>query len=180
MNAIRQNLVPASPETAQWGYFDATREPVLEINSGEQVRINTVSGVPAVTPETGYTVLPEHREIHEKTERRQTPGHILTGPVYINGAAPGDSLEIRILDIELAFDWGWNAIRPTGGTIPEDFPEERLMHIGLDKARNVGRMPWGQEVELAPFFGVMGVAPPKERGSVTSIIPGDFGGNLDL
>ena len=91
MNAIGQNLVPASPETAQWGYFDATREPVLEINSGEQVRINTVSGVPAVTPETGYTVLPEHREIHEKTERRQTPGHILTGPVYINGAAPGDS-----------------------------------------------------------------------------------------
>ena len=54
------------------------------------------------------------------------------------------------------------------------------MHIGLDKARNVGQMPWGQEVELAPFFGVMGVAPPKERGSVTSIIPGDFGGNLDL
>ena len=92
MNAIGQNLVPGLPETAQWGYFDATREPVLEINSGEQVRINTVSGVPAVTPESGYTVLPEHREIHEKTERRQTPGHILTGPVYINGAAPGDSL----------------------------------------------------------------------------------------
>ena len=180
MNAIRQYVVPASPETAQWGYFDALRKPVLVINSGDQVWINTVSGVPAVTPENGYTVLPEHRAIHEKTERRQTPGHILTGPVYVNGAELGDTLEIRILDIELACDWGWNAIRPNGGTIPEDFPEERLMHIGLDKGRNIGKMPWGQEVELAPFFGVMGVAPPKERGSVTSIIPGDFGGNLDL
>ena len=172
------HFVPASPENAQWGYFDATRDPIHEIASGDTVTIHTVSGVPAVTPETGYNVLPEHREIHEKTERRQTPGHILTGPVAVKGAMPGDTLEIRILDIELGCDWGWNAIRPTGGTIPEDFPEERLMHIGLDKARNVGLMPWGQEVALAPFFGVMGVAPPLERGSVTSIIPGDFGGNL--
>ena len=175
-----KHFVAASSMNAQWGYFDATRPPIHEITSGDTVTINTVSGVPAVTPETGYTVMPEHREIHANTERRQTPGHILTGPVAIKGAMPGDTLEIRILEIELACDWGWNAIRPTGGTIPEDFPEERLMHIGLDKARSVGLMPWGQEVPLAPFFGVMGVAPPVERGSVTSIIPGDFGGNLDL
>ena len=90
MKAIGQNLVPASPETAQWGYFVPHANQCSK-SIREQVRINTVSGVPAVTPETGYTVLPEHREIHEKTERRQTPGHILTGPVYINGAAPGDS-----------------------------------------------------------------------------------------
>ena len=174
------HFVPASPENAQWGYFDAARDPIHEIASGDIVTINTVSGVPAVTPKTGFTVLAEHREIHEKTERRQTPGHILTGPVAIKGALPGDTLEIRILNIELSCDWGWNAIRPTGGTIPEDFPEDRLMHIRLDKTRNVGHMPWGQEISLAPFFGVMGVAPPPEHGSVTSIIPGDFGGNLDL
>ena len=163
------HFVPASPKNAQWGYFDATRDPIHEIASGDTVTIHTVSGVPAVTPETGYNVLPEHREIHEKTERRQTPGHILTGPVAVKGAMPGDTLDSRILDIELGCDWGWNAIRPTGGTIPEDFPEERLMHIGLDKARNVGLMPRGQEVALAPFFGVMGVAPPLEQGSVTSV-----------
>ena len=176
----RETIVPATPETVHWGYFEAVRKPVLEIGSGERVTIRTVSGAPAVTPSSGYTVLPEHREIHAKVERRQTPGHILTGPVAVRGARPGDALEIRILDVALGCDWGWNAIRPTGGTIPEDFPEERLIHIGLDAARQTGRMPWGQEVPLAPFFGVMGVAPAPEKGTVTSIVPGAFGGNLDL
>lgn len=180
MESQREHLIPATPETVHWGYFEAVRPPVHEIVSGERVSFRTVSGAPAVTPDSGYTVLPEHREIHARVERRQTPGHILTGPVAVRGAMPGDALEIRILEVALACDWGWNAIRPTGGTIPEDFPEERLIHIGLDAGRKVGIMPWGQEVPLAPFFGVMGVAPAPEKGTVTSIIPGAFGGNLDL
>ena len=97
-----KHFVAASSANAQWGYFDATRDPIQEISSGDTVTINTVSGVPAVTPENGYTVMPEHRESPSNTERRQTPGHILTGPVAIKGAMPGDTLEIRILDIELA------------------------------------------------------------------------------
>ncbi len=176
-----ENIVPVTPETVHWGYFEAARPPVLEVDSGTRVTINTISGVPAVMPEDETFVVPEaQRAVHEKIERRMIPGHLLTGPVAVRGAEPGDTLEIRILDIELATNWGWNAIRPESGTLPEDFPEQHLIHIGLERNRNVGVMPWGQEVSLAPFFGVMGVAPPPARGTITSIVPGDFGGNLDL
>ena len=177
---MAQHLVEAGPDTVHWGYFEAAREPVIEIASGDRVTIKTVSGAPAVVPDAGFTVLPEHREIHERVERRMLPGHILTGPVAVRGAEPGHVLEVRILEVELGCDWGWNAIRPDGGTLPEDFTEDRLIHIALDADRMTGAMPWGQEVPLAPFFGVMGVAPPAERGTLTSIVPGDFGGNLDL
>ena len=89
-------VVPAAPENTQWGYFEAVRPPVLAVESGARVRIETVSGAPAVTPESGYTVLAAQRAIHEQVERRQTPGHILTGPVAVKGAMPGDVLEIRL------------------------------------------------------------------------------------
>ncbi|MDP6871994.1 MAG: acetamidase/formamidase family protein [Alphaproteobacteria bacterium] len=176
------HIVDARPDNIHWGYFEAERPAVAEIDSGDQVTIRTYSGAPNVTPEDGgpFTVAPEQRAIHEQVNRRQIPGHILTGPVAVKGAMPGMVLEIRILDIELAADWGWNIIRPGAGALPDDFTEEHLFHIGLDKERQVGTLPWGQEVPLAPFFGVMGVAPPADRGTITSIIPGDFGGNLDL
>src|SRR6185369_10954080 len=65
------------------------------------------------------------------------------------------------------------------GTLQDDFHELRLMHIPLDAERNVGRLPWGLELPLAPFFGIMGVAPPKAWGRITSIVPRAHGGNLD-
>ena len=176
------NVVDARPDNIHWGYFEAERPAVAEVNSGDQVTIRTYSGAPNVTPDDGepFEVAAEQRAIHDQVTRRQVPGHILTGPVAVKGAMPGMVLEVRILDIELAADWGWNIIRPGAGALPDDFSEERLFHIGLDKVCQVGKLPWGQEIPLAPFFGVMGVAPPPERGTITSIIPGDFGGNLDL
>jgi acetamidase/formamidase len=176
------NVVDARPDNIHWGYFEAARPAVTEINSGEQVTIRTYSGAPNVTPDDDgpFVVAAEQRAIHDQVTRRQVPGHILTGPVAVKGAKPGMVLEVRILDIELAADWGWNIIRPGAGALPDDFTEEHLFHIGLDKARQVGTLPWGQEVPLAPFFGVMGVSPPEDRGTLTSIIPSDFGGNLDL
>ena len=172
--------VKASPETVHWGYFDCTLPPVATVRPGERVRIETVSGGADVTPGTGFTVLPEHREIQRTVTRRMLPGHILTGPVAVEGARPGDVLEVRIHEVDLRCDWGWNAIRPLGGTLPEDFPDTRLLHIPLDAAANVARLPWGMELPLAPFFGVMGVAPPAAWGVQSSIVPRAFGGNLDL
>ena len=106
-------------------------------------------------------------------------GHIVTGPIAIAGAEPGDMLEIRIEKIEPGADWGYNMIRPLAGTLPEDFHETVLSHIPVDRARGVCPLPWGTELALAPFFGVMGVAPPPAFGTIASKEPRIHGGNLD-
>src|ERR1700761_1849534 len=117
-------------------------------------------------------------DVHAKSER-MLPGHILTGPIAVRGAEPGDVLEVDIIDVKLRQDWGWNIIRPLVGPLPDDFPEGRLINIPLDQKRMIGHMPWGLELPLAPFFGVMGVAPPKGWGRITSVAPQATGGNLD-
>ena len=168
----------ASAETCHWGFFDATRKPSLTIDSGDRVTIDTLTGAPEVVPKAGFYVPPELADVHARAERFGG-AHILTGPVAIRGAKPGDVLEVRILDVKLRQDWGFNVIRPLAGTLQDDFHETRLMHIPLDRERNVGRLPWGLELPLAPFFGVMGVAPPPAWGRITSIVPRAHGGNLD-
>ena len=171
--------IDASPETVHWAFFDAALSPVATIDSGDTLTLNTVSGGPDILPDNSFEILPEHLEIHDNV----TPGgagHIMTGPVAIRGATPGDMLEVRILDVSLRTDWGWNRIRPLSGTLPEDFPTLTLNHLRLDREKMVGQMPWGVELPLSPFFGVMGVAPPPEWGRITSIIPRAHGGNLDI
>ena len=171
--------INASPETVHWAFFDAALSPVATIDSGDTLTLNTVSGGPDILPDNSFEILPEHLEIHDNV----TPGgagHIMTGPVAIRGATPGDMLEVRILDVSLRTDWGWNRIRPLSGTLPEDFPTLTLNHLRLDREKMVGQMPWGVELPLSPFFGVMGVAPPPEWGRITSIIPRAHGGNLDI
>jgi acetamidase/formamidase len=169
----------ASPETCHWGFFDARLPPVLTIRSGDEITIDTLSGAPEVLPPDGrFHVPPEIRDVHARSER-MVPGHILTGPVAIEGAEPGDVLEVRILDVQLRQDWGYTLFRPLMGTLPDDFPEMRMVHIPLDRERMVGQPPWGVELPLSPFFGVMGVAPPPAWGRITSLIPRAMGGNLD-
>ena len=171
--------VDAGPNTVHWAFFDAALPPVATVDSGDTVTLHTVSGGPDILPGEEFEILPEHREIHDKVEPGGA-GHILTGPVAVRGAAPGDMLEVRIQDVSLRVDWGWNRIRPLAGTLPEDFPTMTLAHLRLDRKRMVGHMPWGVELPLSPFFGVMGVAPPPEWGRITSIIPRAHGGNLDI
>ncbi|MBV9243373.1 MAG: acetamidase/formamidase family protein [Methylobacteriaceae bacterium] len=175
---MHQHHLPASPATCHWGFFDAALAPVLTIDSGDQVTVETVSGGPEQLPPAGFKVPPALLDIHARSERT-VPGHILTGPIAVRGAEPDDVLEVRVLDVALGQDWGFNFNRPLSGTLPNDFPTFHMMHIGLDAARNVGRLPWGLDLPLRPFFGVMGVAPPPEWGRLTSLIPRAFGGNLD-
>ena len=168
-----------SVQNCHWGFFDATHAPVLNVASGDRVTIETVSGSPAQIPRSGFHVPPELLEIHAANPGYPIGPHILTGPVAVEGAKAGQVLEIRILEIELRQDWGYNVIRPLAGTLPDDFSETRILHIPLDTERKVGRLPWGLELQLAPFYGILAVAPPKSWGRITSIVPRAHGGNLD-
>jgi acetamidase/formamidase len=171
----------ASPATVHWGFFDAKLPPQLTIDSGDTVTISTVSGTPGHLPKasSGLTVPPELQAIHDKVQARLGGPHILTGPVAVRGAKAGQVLEVRIKAVELYQDWGFNIVRPLSGALPDDFKEFRLIHIPLDKTRMIGKMPWGLELELKPFFGIMGVAPPPTWGMINSPPPRRNGGNID-
>ena len=171
----------ARPDTVRLGVFDARIPPVLTIASGDTVRVQCVSGRPEVLPpaESGMVVPEALAAILRSVAGQRIPGHIVTGPIAVAGAAPGDALEVRVEAIEPGANWGYNAIAPLMGTLPEDFPERVLMHIAVDRERGVCRLPWGTELTLAPFFGVMGVAPPPAFGTIMSKEPRIHGGNMD-
>jgi acetamidase/formamidase len=170
----------ATPETTRIGVFNASFPPVLTIAPGDTVEVQCISGRPSVMPpENSGFVVPPALQAVIAANREPWLGHIMTGPIAIAGAEPGDTLEVRIDRIEPGADWGYNIIRPLAGTIPEDFHETHLMHIPVDRDRMVCRLPWGTELALAPFFGVMGVAPPPAFETITSIAPRIHGGNLD-
>ena len=172
--------VEAGPDTVHWGYFSAGLKPVLTIDSGERVTMSSVSGAPDVMPPPPFTIPPALPAIHAANAGQRFLVHMCTGPVAVRGAKAGQVLQIDIEAIELFYDWGYTVIRPLAGALPEEFPEYRLFHIALDKARMIGRMPWGQEIPLRPFFGVMAVAPPSSWGTIATPPPRRNGGNIDL
>jgi acetamidase/formamidase len=171
------HLEPA-PDTVHWGYFDAALPPRLTVASGERVIVSTVSGAPDLMPAAPLAVPPALTAIHGRVSQRLGP-HILTGPIAVEGARPGQVLQVDIEAIEVLYDWGYNLVRPLVGALPDDFAEQRIIHAVLDRARKVWRLPWGHEVPLAPFFGVMATAPPPAWGAVSSAPPRRNGGNLD-
>lgn len=175
---MARHFLKASVETCHWGFFDATLPAAMTIRSGDRVTVDTVSGGPAHLPPDGFHVPPELMEIHARSDR-MLPGHILTGPIAVEGARPGQVLELRILDVSLRQDWGYNLIIPLAGTLPDDFEQFRCVNIPLDLKQKVAHLPWGLELQLHPFFGVMGVAPPRNWGRITSLIPRSHAGNLD-
>ena len=141
----------ATPDTVHWGYFDPTLNPVLSIESGDRVRVSTVSGGREMLPEARFDVLDAHRQIVEHVSRPKLPGHILTGPVEIRDALPGDALEIRIIDISLAANWGWNLIRPLAGMLTDDFQDLQLTHIAIDRDEATVTFPWGTKLKAKPL-----------------------------
>ena len=166
-----------TPQTVHWGHFNASIPAVLQVESGDELVIDTFSGGMSEVADPSL-FRPEHRLIVDTVPQIMGP-HILTGPIHVKGAEPGDTLEVRILDIELTTDWGWNIIRPLKGALPEDFPNLSRRVIPIDRQTNVARLPWGVDVPLRPFFGIIGVAPPPAYGLVSSVEPREYGGNID-
>ena len=171
--------IDAAPETVHWGYFEADLKPLITIASGERITLSTVSGNADQMPPPPLNVPPSLPEIHERVTRRMVPGHICTGPVGVRGAKLGQTLQVDIESIDLNYDWGYNVVRPLAGALPYDFDETRLIHIPLDRQRVIGHLPWGMDIPLRPFFGVMAVAPPPGWGTVSTLPPRQNGGNLD-
>ncbi|WPO43750.1 acetamidase/formamidase family protein [Tardiphaga sp. 42S5] len=175
---MTQTLLP-TPTTVHWGYFDATLKPVATIDPGETIVIDSVSGSAESRPtQHGMTVRPELDAVLQAVKPDLGP-HILTGPVAVRGAMPGDALRVEILDVKLADDWGFTLFKPGMGTLPDDFPYARTVYLPIDTAERVIDTTWGIRLKAQPFFGVMGVAPSPATGRASSVTPSYFGGNLD-
>lgn len=186
------HVVRSLPENMVWGYFGADVPPVYKVNNGAIVEIQTVnpSGVSRTNPEEFYTKnnLPLDQHAQEviailknvKPEPSGIRGHMLTGPVYIDGAQPGDSLEIRILDITFPAGFGVNSVWPGGGGIPDAVTTRETFVYRYDAKRKMALLKEGVEVPLKPFMGVMALSPPADMGRQSSIPPAFFGGNLDI
>ncbi len=181
VRAAQHELKPG-PRTVVIGHYSAQSPPALRIRSGDTVRLESVGGNPARLEEMGVkpSEIPQAwRDIVEQVKDRGPGGHTLTGPIYVEGAEPGDTLEVRIKAIELPFGYATNSFRPGAGFLPDDFPYARNKLIPLDRARGVARFGEGIEIPMKPFFGSMGVAPPAANGRISSAPPWVHAGNMD-
>ena len=175
--------LPATPATVVWGRYDAAAAPALHIRSGDTVVFNTmITSSPPALEKAGVApadVEASLRAMTDQVKDRGPGGHILAGPVSVEGAEPGDTLEIQIVRIDLAIPYAYNAFRYGAGFLTDDFPYARMKIIPLDRQRMVARFAPGVEVPLHPFFGSMGVAPPAAFGRYDSAPPTIIGGNMD-
>ncbi|MCC9137713.1 acetamidase/formamidase family protein [Pontibacter silvestris] len=186
------HIVRSVPENMVWGYYGADVPPVYRVKDGDVVEIHTVStaGISKNDPEAFFKdnnlPIDQHaQEIidimkHVQPEPSGIRGHMLTGPVYIEGAEPGDTLEVRILDLPLRSNYGVNSVWPGGGGIPDAVTSRETFVYRYDKKKNTASFMEGIEIPLKPFMGVMALSPPPEMGRVSSIPPDFFGGNLDI
>ncbi len=176
-------ILKATPKTVAWGYYDASAPPVLRIKSGDTVEAHTlITSSPARLEGAGLPadqVEQSLRDITKEVTNKGPGGHILTGPIYVETAEPGDVLEVRIKSIKLAVPYAYNGFGPGRGFLPEDFPYARMKIIPLDEKKMVAKFGDGIEIPLRPFFGSMGVAPPEVSGRISSGPPWMHAGNLD-
>lgn len=171
-----------TPKTVHIGFFDASLDPVLTVDSEDIIEIWTASGNPRYFEELGVPreQIPEELySVYEGFEGSGRSDHTLTGPIYVRGAEPGDVIEVRIHSIELWLPIAGQSFVPGRGVLPEDFPYlwNKVHWLDLE-SRTVTYAP-GVVVSLQPFWGVIGVAPPRSMGRVSSGPPNIFGGNLD-
>jgi acetamidase/formamidase len=172
----------ASAQTVHRGFFDASLKPVLTINSGDIVRIETATGNPRYFEKLGVPkekIPQELYAIYEGVEGTARGDHTLNGPIYVNGAQSGDMLEVRIRSIDLRLPIAGQGFVPNRGLLTEDFPNGKDRVLWLDLKKKTTEYAPGVVVPLKPFWGVIGVAPPRSMGRVPSGPPNIFGGNMD-
>ena len=179
----RTHRLEATPATVAYGYYWSEARPVLRIASGDIIDVDTLltnspaglarAGVPDDKIQSSLKAI-----VAEVTGDRRGPGgHILTGPVYVEGAEPGDTLEVKVLSIDFAIDYGYNGC---SGFLPENCDRAAGTKIvALDQKTMTAEFEPGIVVPLKPFFGSMGVAPAPEAGRVSSNPPGRHAGNMD-
>jgi acetamidase/formamidase len=181
--APKTHRLEATPTTVAYGYYWSAATPVLRIQSGDIIDVDTLlTNTPAGLERAG--VKPESiqdslkRIVAEVTGDRRGPGgHILTGPVFVEGAESGDALEVKILSIDFALDYGYNGC---SGFLPENCDRAVPQKIiAIDRKKITAEFKPGIVIPLRPFFGSMGVAPAPDAGRVSSNPPGRHAGNLD-
>lgn len=173
------HIIPDTPENMVLGYLDATAKPVLEIDSGDTVTLTSFPAGGRETLPADLSIVPPAYMAALNTLPAGPGPHFITGPVYVRGAKPGDTLQVDILDATPTMDWGFVAIMPLLGTLPEEFTDYETIHPSIDRARGTMKLPWGTELPLDPFFGILATAPPKAWGRCGSPVPRSFGGNMD-
>ncbi len=182
---VAQQVLDATPETVAWGYYSAHAKPVLTVKSGDTVMVHTLStcgdpdrlkaiGVPADQIPASITTLYAAKGIE-----KGPGGHVLTGPIAIEGAEQGDVLEVDIEKVAIDVPWACNGFGAGRGFLPDEYPYGRMTKIALDRQRMVAAFAPGIEIPLRPFFGSMGVAPPESAGRYNSAPPWMHGGNMD-
>ena len=179
----KTHRLEATPATVAYGYYWSEAPPVLRIDSGDIIDVDTLltntptglakAGVPDDKIQASLKAI-----VSEVTgERRGPGGHILTGPVYVEGAEPGDVLEVKILSIELPLDYGYNGC---SGYLPENCETGvPAKIIPLDRKKMTAEFLPGIVIPLKPFYGSIGIAPDPAMGRLSSNPPGRHAGNLD-
>jgi acetamidase/formamidase len=179
----KTHRLEATPATVAYGYYWSDAPPVLRIDSGDIVDVDTLltntptglakAGVPDDKIQASLKAI-----VTEVTGERKGPGgHILTGPVYVEGAEPGDVLEVKILSIELPLDYGYNGC---SGYLPENCETGAVSKIiALDRKKMTAEFLPGIVIPLKPFYGSLGLAPAPELGRLSSNPPGRHAGNMD-
>lgn len=179
----RVHDLPVSPATVHWGFYDARVKPAVSIASGDRVNVQTmIAGGLARVRMLGVPdadIPASLRAVEQATSDRGPGPHPMTGPIFVQGAEAGDTLEVRFLSIGFLHDFGVNAFAPGGGTIPDEFPYSGLKLFRWPAGAKTVDFGPGITLPLAPFFGSVGVAPPPLSGRISSRPPGWHGGNLD-
>lgn len=171
------------PQNVHWGYYDAVVKPVMRVRSGDTIRVETMiaRGLQRVRAAgVSEAEIPEALKAVENAVTQRGPGaHPMTGPVWVEGAEPGDVLEVRIRAFEFLHPYGITGFLPDNGTLPTDFPYTRFRRVNIDERAGTAAFAPGITLKLAPFFGSIGVAPSPLVGRVSSGPPGHHAGNLD-
>ena len=181
----KTHRLEATPSTVAYGWYDAAAKPVLTIASGDIIDVDTLlTNRPvglrrAGVPEDEIQQSLKDIEDQVPQDQRGPGGHILTGPIFVEGAEPGNVLEVKVLSIDLAIPYGYNGC---SGYIRENCSDDRAQRtriIPLDAKTMTASFAPGITIPLHPFFGSMGVAPDPAAGRISSNPAGTHAGNLD-
>lgn len=184
--------IGCGPETVHWGYLSGAVEPVAFVRSGETVTVDTVSHE-GLLPDQGTPhdffqrrgiaqeqLLADAAALYSTIQHSGLGPHIVSGPIHVAEAEPGDTLAVHILEARPRTPYGVNSMRTGKGGLPDEFTLNRSVVIPFDLERNVAKFLPGIEVPLRPFFGILATGPARSMGKISSVPPGPYGGNIDL